>query len=116
MDLTSAHLLDTNEITSLLENICRIKNVNVELSLRKMRLVLLKKLIDHLSNDPIYDLIEISGFWLSLGNPPDSPHIIQGVDNDITPEQYYTSDYLKKILAVHKEWIIDEMKKLRNIK
>jgi hypothetical protein len=112
--LTSAPLLGTNEVAVILENICTKKNVDLKLSLRKWRFVLLEELLDDLPEDPIYALIEITEFWLSWDNPSDKPHIIQGLDSDLTPHQYYTLDNFKEILRSHRQWMTDEIRKLRN--
>jgi hypothetical protein len=112
--LTSATFLETSEIEGLLEDICTRKHINFELSLRKWRFILLEELLDNLPDDPIYALLEITEFWLSWGNPSDKPHIIQGVDNDLTPNQYYTLKNLKELVNKHKQWMADEIRKLRN--
>lgn len=114
VQLASAECLDEDEITNLLEKLCEKKNINLEVSLRKWRLIMLEELLNNISNDPIYDLINITEFWLSWENPPESPHIIQGVGNALTPNQYYSEENLENIVDVHRVWVAKEMQELNS--
>ena len=82
-------------------------------ALRIWRVVLLESTLSSLSNDPLYGLIELTDFWSKLGYSLDSPNIIQGVDNDLTPTEYYTQENLEKILDSHREWLKKEIKNFR---
>ena len=33
---------------------------------------------------------KLGDIWAYLEFPPDSPHVFQGINNEITPEEYYT--------------------------
>lgn len=114
VELTSAEDLSEYEVKDLLEKLCEKRGINLETALHKWRVVALEELLDNLSNDPIYDLIKITNFWSSWEFPSDSPHIVQGVENDITPTEYYTEENLNRILRAHRDWISREIRRLNS--
>ena len=111
-DLASAKYLDRGEITELLDEICMIEHINLDISLKKWRLVMLEEIIENLSYDCLYDLIELTDFWVYWKNPADKPHIIQGVDSDMSPIDYYSDDNFNKLLKAHQIWIIEEKQRI----
>lgn len=46
---------------------------------------------------------------MTLDFPEDSPHIFQGRDNNITPEQYYTEQNYSYLFDEHVRWIKNEI-------
>ena len=116
IELTSAKFLEQGTITELLKNLCKLENIDTEISYRKWRLATLEEIMNNLSYDCIYDLIELTDFWVSWGNPKNKPHIIQGVDSNISPSKYYTEKNLDNLLKAHRAWIIEERKKINHKK
>jgi hypothetical protein len=49
-------------------------------------------------------------FWAQLDYPIDSPHVIQGRGNNITPEEYYTQENYDNIYNMHVDWLKKEIK------
>ena len=83
---------------------------------RKWRVIfVMKNLPDNNSNDFISNLLVLGDIWAKLSFPEDSPHIIQGKGNDISPEQYYTIENYNKLLKRHNEWVVDEINKIIDI-
>lgn len=112
VELTSARFLEKGAITELLKNLCELENIDIEISLKKWRLAMLEEIMDNLSHNCIYDLIELTDFWVSWGNPKNKPHLIQGLDSSISPNKYYTEKNLEKLLKAHQAWIIEEKQKI----
>ena len=54
-------------------------------------------------------LMELSDLWIELEFPNDSPHIFQGRENNITPQEYYTKQNYDKLFSKHKEWLKNEI-------
>lgn len=104
---------DQNELTQLLRSLAQADGADLALEERKWRLVLLERLLNSLGPDPIDGLLELTEFWLGLGFPEDSPHVVQGRDNSIQPGRYYTVAKFQEALARHKEWLADEAQRLR---
>lgn len=80
---------------------------------RKWRLALLGCLIDTLPDDPVDSLTELTDFWASFGYPTDSPHVVQGRGNRISPTDYYTPAMRDSVLEAHRRWLNHETKALR---
>jgi len=90
------------------------KNIDEQKEKRKLRLILLMKTMRNLNNNPLYGLIELTDFWQSVNDFGDKiPHTIQGVANEIAPEDYYTEKNFNSIINKHKDWIKNELKALR---
>ncbi len=65
------------------------------------------------NSDYIQGLIELTELWAKLNFPDFSPHIVQGVNNDITPQEYYTSENYNNLLRKHFEWLEVELKNIQ---
>jgi hypothetical protein len=52
-------------------------------------------------------------FWGSFGYPQDSPHVVQGVGNSISPQEYYTEEIAGRALEEHQRWLGLELELLR---
>ena len=54
-------------------------------------------------------LMGLTELWLELGCTADSPHIIQGKDNSISPVEYYTDANYNYLYEKNKHWLKDEV-------
>ena len=109
-------LLEKEEVTELLEEICIQEQIEVEISFRKCRLVALEITIDGILHDCIYSLIELTDFWRAWGNPDKKPHTIQGLDSNMSPIEYYAEKNYQELLEAHKIWIEQEKREIAAIK
>lgn len=84
---------------------------------QKWRYVLLKKLIEKIakSNDYMQGLIELTDFWAMFDFPEDSPHVVQGRGNKMSPVDYYTEETFKREIKEHQEWLNKELVKLQKL-
>ena len=112
IDLTSVCFLDNAEITRILTELCDFEQVNITMSLRKWRLYLLKNILNDLETDALYVLIRLSEFWIEwqtvLIDP--IPHLYQGVNNSMSPQDYYSEENMNRTIDIHKKWIENEIK------
>lgn len=102
----------TDEIISYLEFICNEENVDLQISGRKWRYVALSLLLENLPNDYVYGSIELNDFWNEWGEAINSPNIVQGVGNNISPSEYYTADNYLLLINKHQQWLNEELKQL----
>lgn len=51
----------------------------------------------------------LTELWLELGYTSDSPHIIQGKNNSISPVEYYTDANYNYLYEKNKCWLKDEI-------
>ena len=120
--------IDYNEITQLtdkeikdykieqiLDKLIKFDNSDIELQYQKWIIFLTKEMIENLNGNYFENLLIITEFWLSLGQPKNSPHIFQAVENTITPKDYYTEEMYNSILYRHKDWINEEIQKIKQL-
>lgn len=78
---------------------------------KKWLLAELSVLLDSLNTDPVYALIELSDFWIKWGYE-DCPHIFQGVNNCMAPDDYYTDKNYESIFRKNLNWLNEEIENL----
>lgn len=105
-ELASLSVSDTEKIYEILS---RFPMNNWEQEQRKWRAILVKQLLVDIPTDYIQGLITLTDFWDKFGFPDDSPHILQGINNEISPTDYYTQENYTKILEAHRKWIESEI-------
>jgi hypothetical protein len=77
---------------------------------RKWRVMLLSELLPNIKSlGPTHGLIRLTEFWDDFGFPQDMPHVVQGRENTVKPDRYYSVENLKEILKRHNRWIQDEL-------
>ncbi|MFP4052995.1 MAG: DUF2247 family protein [Phycisphaerae bacterium] len=110
VSLSMADLEDKTreEIRDQLVALSKLDGGEREIELRKWRLALLEQLLERVPQDPLQGLMALTEFWQQWGFPPDSPHEVQGRDNDIPTSEYYQEATLNRILARHRAWAEDE--------
>jgi len=92
------------------------EDVDPSIELRKWRAVLLKREMSRLPARAPYALNALTEFWERFGYPGDSPHVVQGRGNAVTPNEYYTDHNLERTLQAHREWLERETSALRQEK
>jgi hypothetical protein len=113
INLACEYSENIDKVDSYLKNLVSKERTSNEIELKKWRVVYVKKQLSKPSTDFISGLIELGDIWAKFNFPEDSPHIFQGINNDITPEQYYTEENYKKLLKTHFIWLSDEISKLK---
>ena len=111
--LASCYDNETNEIDKLLLFLSKDIVSTEDIEIKKWSIILLTKLLDSISSIPLEGLLELTEFWSMFDYPQFSPHILQGVNNNISPKEYYTEENYKHIKDSHMKWIEQE---LMNIK
>lgn len=103
----------TDEVIHYLEIICNEENVDLQVSGRKWRCVALSLLLESLPSDYVYGLIGLNDFWNEWGGDVNSPNIVQGVGNNISPSEYYTMDNYRLLVNNHQKWLNEELEHLK---
>ncbi|MGX7263501.1 DUF2247 family protein [Enterococcus crotali] len=104
---------DENEIYKLLDLIEDFNEKDL-MSYYRWRWILVNNLLKKiLDKNYVNALLEISEFWLDLRSPIDMPYQYQGVENKLTPQEFYTEEHLSKVISDHKKWLEDEREKLK---
>ena len=105
---------DKEEICDLLVTLSHFSNAKITIEERKWRVTHLGEMLMNIPTNPIYALIALTDFWASYDYPSDSPHVIQGKDNELSPTVYYTDVFFQNMLSVHNEWIKKEKQSIRD--
>ncbi|CAR83195.1 hypothetical protein lmo4a_0493 [Listeria monocytogenes L99] len=104
---------DENEIFRLLDLVAGSSENDLK-SYYRWRWVLVNDLLNSIMDKGYVDaLLEISEFWLDLKFPVDMPFQFQGVENQLTPQEFYTEEYLSKVVLSHKNWLAAEKERVR---
>lgn len=90
------------------------KNTQDDIENKKIRAAIVNKELKHKNGDYISGLEDLTDMWIKLGYPADSPHIIQGVNNHITPTNYYTQENYDYLYEKNKGWLQNELEYLKD--
>lgn len=76
---------------------------------RKLRAIRVNNFLKDKNTNCIDGLMGLTELWLELGDTADSPHIIQGKDNPISPVEYYTDANYDYLYKKNKCWLKNEI-------
>ena len=96
------------EIGILVRELANIEKSEYEIAFEKWELVYIKKNLPVLNKNFIQGLIELNDLWVKLDFPEDGPYILQGVNNNISPKEYYTEKNYRYLYNRHLNWIKDK--------
>ena len=96
------------EIGCLVQELANMEKSEYKLAFEKWKLVYIKKNFPKLNKNIIQGLIELNDLWVKLDFPEDSPCILQGVKNNISPQEYYTEENYTYLYNRHLKWIRDK--------
>lgn len=111
-ELAGSYSNEKEDIYNLLCELVQQENSGDEFERRKLRAVIVGKAIKKKNNNYINGLMDLTDIWSSLEYPSDSPHVIQGRNNNIVPNEYYTDDNYIALYQKHIEWLNKEIKYL----
>lgn len=100
---------DSDYLLNILYELASEENSHDEFEDRKLRAVIIRNCLKHKRENCIDGLMELTELWLELGCPKDSPHTIQGKDNNISPIEYYTDDNYNFLYEKNIEWLKKEI-------
>jgi hypothetical protein len=106
------------EMKNILTKLMQKEHLDIQLEFRKWRaLIVNQTILSFVKNkiDYLNGLIELTELWASFGYPDDSPHVIQGRNNDLTPQEYYSKKMFDSSLQEHQRWVEKEIKFLKEI-
>lgn len=115
-ELISSLIVADNEVEfyTCLKKLSEEEKVDLEFELRKWRAIKISQLLNMNFSDQLELIMNLSDFWLSIETPCDIPIEIQGVNNNVSPDLYYTSDNIKNIIEAQRKWLANEMISLKN--
>lgn len=112
-ELAGAYAEEYEEICNVLWKLTEQEETQNDIENRKIRAVIVSKVLKTKNSNCINGLMDITDLWIGLGYPDDSPHIIQGKENCISPSEYYTMDNYNFLYAKNVEWLRRELEDLK---
>ena len=100
---------DCTKFDRLLEELAKKDTSNFDIQKRKWRVYLLKMLIDNVNEDWMQGLLELMGFWISMGKPDDCPQTFPNSDNKKSIQDYFTPTSYEFNLSKNREWLNEEI-------
>lgn len=79
------------------------------ISLKKWEVIFVIKELPPKNIDFIQGLLALGEIWIELNFPNDCPHIFQGQENSISPNDYYTYKNFIFLYNKHLEWIKENL-------
>lgn len=105
---------DLDYLLDILHELAREEKSDDEFEERKLRAVIIRDSLKLKKDNCIDGLMELTDLWIEFGCPKDSPHIIQGKHNNISPNEYYTDDNYNYLYKKNMDWLKDEILFLQN--
>ena len=100
---------DLEDIMNILYELADEEKSQDDLEDRKLRATRVNIFLKDKNTNCIDGLMGLTELWLELGYTDDSPHIIQGKDNNISPVEYYTDANYDYLYKKNKNWLSDEV-------
>lgn len=112
-DISCEYEENYEKLDSNIKRLVKLENnIDYKLEFRKWIYMYVNKNLKE-DNDYIQGLLELTEMWAKFNFPDFSPHIVQGVNNDITPQEYYTLENYNNLLKKHFEWLDVELENIQ---
>ena len=108
-ELAGSSDYDLEDVMDTLYELAKEEKNPDDLEDRKLRAARVNKFLKDKNTNCIDGLMGLTELWLELGCTADSPHIIQGKDNSISPVEYYTDANYNYLYEKNKHWLKDEV-------
>lgn len=114
-ELAGARADETDDICRLLLRLAKQENTQDNIESRKIRAAIVSNALKIKEDNCINGLMNLTDLWVELGCPSDSPHVIQGRDNNVTPEEYYTVKNYNFLYEKNMKWLKNELDYLKKV-
>lgn len=108
-ELAGSNDNDLDDVLNILYELADEEKSQDDFEDRKLRAVRVNNFLKNKNTNCIDGLMGLTELWLELGYTDDTPHIIQGKDNNISPVEYYTDVNYNYLYEKNKRWLSDEV-------
>lgn len=108
-ELVGSNDNDLDDVLNILYELADEEKSQDDFEDRKLRAVRVNNFLKDKNTNCIDGLMGLTELWLELGYTDDTPHIIQGKDNNISPVEYYTDANYNYLYEKNKRWLSDEV-------
>lgn len=113
LELASLSADDNEDVCNLLLQLIKEEDTDQTFESRKLRALIVNKTLKTKNKNYIDGLADLTDLWIGLEYPDDSPHIIQGRNNEIRPTEYYTKDNYDFLYEKNVNWLHNELLDLK---
>ena len=99
---------DSQNIFNMIKKLSDKEKTDYSIEYRKWEILFVWKKVSFIDQNYMDFLLDLSDLWIKLGSPKNFPCVIQGVNNDMTPEDYYSLQNYNTVIKEMKQWIINE--------
>jgi hypothetical protein len=107
---------DKKDITGIdcrVRSLAEKESTSYELEFRKWRVLWIRNGLPDIEADYTFGLTKLEDLWARFDFPDDTPHVIRGKNNAITPDEYYTEKNYKASLKKNQDWVSKEIDEIR---
>lgn len=97
------------EMGEFIKELAIQENSDEKIAYKKWELIYIIKNLPPKRIDYIQGIIELEDIWAKIDFPKDSPLILQGLNNDISPEEFYTENNYLILYNLHMDWIKEKI-------
>lgn len=97
------------EMGEFIKELAIQENSDEKIAYKKWELIYIIKNLPPKRIDYIQGIIELQDIWAKIDFPKDSPLILQGLNNDISPEEFYTENNYLILYNLHMDWIKEKI-------
>ena len=108
-ELAGSNNDDLDDVINILYELATEEKCQDDFEDRKLRAVRVNNFLKDKNKNCIDGLMGLTELWLELGYTDDAPHVIQGINNNISPVEYYTDDNYNYLYKKNKQWLRDEV-------
>lgn len=102
----------THDIIDCVDKLCEQENIDLAFSKIKWTIFALNSFLESVPQDCLYGILSLNEFWNDWGTIFGCPNVVQGVNNDATPVEFYSESNFKTILLQHRKWVAQEINHL----
>ncbi len=112
-ELAGTHPGNQDDICVLLDRLAAQETAKDDLERRKFRAAVVNEALKEKNKNCVDGLVSLTELWIHFGYPSDSPHVIQGRHNFVTPSAYYTEENYHSLYEKHVAWLKAEIEDLK---
>jgi len=106
---------DTQNILNIINRLSDKENSFYSIEFRKWEILFVWKQVSLNDHNYMDFLLGLSDLWIKVGCPKNLSHVIQGVGNNMSPQDYYSLQNYNTIIQELKQWVLYEAKIINSI-
>lgn len=114
-NLACIYPYEEDQIHDVLHQLATQEASDERLELRKWQYLYVMQYFPPKNENYIDGIVELGDIWADLDFPDHSPHVFQGVNDQISPQSYYTKENYEQMYEKHLEWLVREKENIQSM-